>query len=463
MTLRKNHDFLRLWIGQSVSEIGSRISREGIPMGAVLMMGITPLTMSGLSLATQLPASILGLFVGVWVDRLARRPLMIAADLIRAALLILIPAATLAGILHLWMFFVVAALSGILTLLFDVSYQAYLPWLIDRSNLAEGNTKLGITGSAAEVIGPGLAGILVQALTVPFAILFDALSYLFSAMMLWRIGKRETENGRLAGEAPGNRCGTGEGSRNCRGAGEGEGSRNGCGTGEGEGSNVQLVSDDEVLNGPSWHKELMEGLRAVRNNRILLAFAGVTATMGFASSAMFVLDTLYALKNLGLSPLLFGLTVTMGGVGSLIGAAIANRMTRALGIGPTLLLTLFLNGFAGVFWVMAGGSVWRSTLLLLAAQLLGDTSGMVYSILETTVRQTLVPDALLGRVNATIRVMDVGLTAIGSLVAGIFGEWFGIRDVMIFAVIGMVLTTLWLVLSPVRRLRSVQDTQLRRP
>lgn len=444
MSLWKHHDFRKLWAGQAVSEIGSRISREGIPMGAVMMMGISPLMMSGLSLATQLPASLVGLFLGVWVDRLARRPLLIGADITRAILLLGIPVAALLGHLQLWMFFGVAALSGVLSLLFDVSYQAYLPWLIGRKNLVEGNRKLGITASLAEVVGPGLAGILVQVLTVPFAIAIDALTYLFSAFSLWRIEARESKpqvretatSEAVSGEAV---------SVFAEDSGALETARDGNRQEEHSGAAGQ----------PYWRAELAEGLKAVRYNRTLLAFAGAAATLGLTSSAVFVLDTLYALRDLGLSPLLFGLTVTVGGVGALLGAAISRHVVRFLGIGKTLLMTLFLQGIAASFWVAASGSVLRATIWLLGAQLLGDTSGMVYGIVESTVRQTIVPDALLGRVNATIRVLDVGFTAVGSFMAGLIANAIGIRSTMAFAACGMVLSVLWLMLSPVRKLRNL--------
>lgn len=436
MSLWQHRDFLKLWIGQTISEVGSRITREGLPMGAVLMMGITPISMSALSLATQLPAAFLGLFIGVWVDRLRRRPLLVSADLLRALLLLIIPVAALLHQLHLWMFFLVAGLSGILSLLFDVSYQAYLPWLIHRDNLVGGNRLLGITSSTAEVVGPGLTGILVQLLTAPFAILFDAVSYVFSAVSLLSIGKRE---GAL-------RFSRGVAERGPERLAEHE-----IGANPGfQGETVQ----GQIAN---WREEVAEGFRAIKRSRILIALASVAITGGFVSSAMFILDTLYALRTLGLSPLLFGLTVTMGGVGSLIGAAISERVVKRFGLGKTLVVTLFLQGVGAMFWLVAGGSVWRSTLCLFAAQLLGDTSGMIYGIFDTTLRQSLTSDELLGRVNATIRAFEVGLYAIGSITSGVLGQAIGIRHTMAFAATGMLLTTLWLVFSPVRRLRTISD------
>jgi len=425
MTLWKHQDFMKLWTGQVVSEIGSRITREGLPMAAVLMMGVSPLTMSGLSLTTQLPASFVGLFIGVWVDRLARRPLLIAADLVRAAVLLSIPILALTHTLQLWMFFVVAGVSGIFTLLFDVSYQAYLPWLITRDNLPEGNAKLSVTSSVAEVIGPGLTGLLVQTLTAPIAILFDSFSFIFSAVTVWRITVREPT-----------------------------GKHNFAAIGETVARHENLLPNQQLQ---TWKAELMEGVHTIVNQRILLGLAGVAAMSGFASSAIFVLDTLYALKTLHLTAFLFGLTVTMGGIGALLGAALCNRIVRRFGLGRTMMIMLLLQGIAATGWVFAGGSVWRVMLCLLAWQLFGDLCGTIYGILDMTLRQVLVTDELLGRVNATIRVAEVGFTAIGALTSGFLAEVIGIRETMGFAAIGMIVTTLWVVCSPIRHLRKMPE------
>lgn len=421
MTLWKHRDFVKLWMGQTVSEIGSRITREGLPMGAVLLMGVGPITMSGLSLMAQLPASLVGLFIGVFVDRLPRRPLMMGADIGRALLLLTIPAAALSGHLHLWLFFVVAALAGILTLLFDVSYQAYVPWLVGRGNLMEANSKLSVTESMSEVIGPGLTGMLVEALTAPIAIFFDAISYLVSAVFVVGIRTKEYHKQPVA---------------------------------------ERVFDESAKLRGPSplnWRIDLADGISVLKRNRTLLALVGAGATSGFTGSALFVLDTLYALKSLHLTAFLFGLTVTMGGIGSLIGASMSRRVARRLGVGRAMVVSLIVRGIFAFCWVLAGGPVWRSTLLLLLWQLFGDTTGTIYDILDTTLRQTLVKDELLGRVNSVVRVASVGLTAVGSLASGVVAYEIGIRDTLLLAAIGMVLTSLWVILSPVVHLKQMPD------
>jgi hypothetical protein len=159
-----------------------------------------------------------------------------------------------------------------------------------------------------------------------------------------------------------------------------------------------------------------------------------------------------------LSAFLFGLTVTMGGIGSLLGAAFCQSVVQRFGVGKTMTVMLLTQGIAATGWVFAGGAVWRTMFFLLGWQLFGDLCGTIYGILDMTLRQTLIDDKLLGRVNATIRVGEVGLTAIGSLVAGILGNLVGIRETMAFAAAGMVLTTLWIVCSPIARMRRIPQS-----
>lgn len=429
MTLWKHPDFLKLWLGQAVSEVGSRITRDGLPLAAVLVLGASPLTMSGLRLASYLPVSLLGLLIGVWVDRLARRPLLIAADVARALVLSTIPVAAWYGVLHIWLLYVVAGITGVLTLTFDVSYQAYLPWLIDRRHLVEGNSKLGITASAAEIIGPGLTGVLVQALTAPIAIAFDALSYVVSAVSVWRIGARE------GGERQRTRIPLTHGA-------------------DDQGLSAAIASSAVLRD---WRQEVLGGFALLKANRLLRALAGATITLGFAGSMMSVLYTLYAIRTLGMPAWLYGLTVTIGGVGALIGAALSGRLVRRFGLGRVIIGMLFLYGLSSFLIPLASGSLWRATVFMMAA-LLGDTTGMIYEILDSTIRQTVTSDAVIGRLNATVRVLEVGLTAVGSVIAGFLAETVGIRPTLVIAAAGMVLATAWLIFSPIRTTKTLPET-----
>ena len=190
--LWKNPDFVKLWLGQTVSYFGSGITGIALPLTAILLLGATPVQMGILGALDGVSVLAIGLLAGVWVDRVRRRPLMITTDIGRAFILSTIPLAALLGVLHIWQLYIVAGLAGMLTVIFNVASSAYLPSLIPHESLVEGNSKLGMSDALAEIGGPAVAGPLVQLLSAPFAIVFDALSFLFSACCLGLIRKPES-------------------------------------------------------------------------------------------------------------------------------------------------------------------------------------------------------------------------------------------------------------------------------
>src|SRR5512133_2672970 len=275
--LWRNPDFIKLWTGQTISTLGSHITNGGLPLLAVITLKASPFQMGLLQAVGSAPVLLFSLVAGVWVDRLRRRPILIAADLGRALILATIPLAAVLGWLTIWHIYFVIALTGILTVLFNTAYRAYLPALVEQEHIVEGNSKLALSDSAAEVVGPGLTGVLVQTITAPIAILFDALSFVVSAVSLLFIRK---------GELPPNLAG----------------------------------ERQSVL------QEAREGVRAVMREPILLALTATDATMSFFGNFIGVLYALYAIRVLHLSPAAIGLTIGVGGASSLIGALLAERV-----------------------------------------------------------------------------------------------------------------------------------------
>ncbi|MDQ3700921.1 MAG: MFS transporter, partial [Chloroflexota bacterium] len=290
-------DFVRLWAGQTISVFGSGITGSALPLTALIDLRATPVQMGLLTAAGSAPVLAAGLVAGVWVDRLRRRPLMITADLGRALLLGSIPLAALLGSLRLEHLFVVAPLVGVLTVLFDVAYQSFVPDLVDREGALEANSKLAVSASLAEVTTPGLTGVLVQLITAPVAILLDALSFVCSAACIGLI--RAPERTPAAAEQ-----------------------RRHLG------------------------REIAEGLRVVARSPILRALAGQAATQTFFGSFIAVLYALYALRELQMGPVLLGLTIGVGGLSNLAGALLAEQVTRRFGGGPTILGTTLCSASA---------------------------------------------------------------------------------------------------------------------
>lgn len=400
--LWKNSDFVKLWLGQTVSHFGSGITGIALPLTAVLILAATPVQMGILGALDGVSVLVIGLLAGVWVDRVRRRPLMIATDLGRALILSTIPLAALLGVLHIVQLYIVAALTGMLTIIFTVASSAYLPSLIPQESLVEGNSKLGMSDALAEIGGPAVAGPLVQLLSAPFAILFDALSFLFSACCLGLVRKPEPH--------PPTRE-----------------------------QRTSIWSD------------LIEGLRLVLKNPLLRSLTGSAGIFSLFGNFVGALYALYVIRQIGASPIFLGLLVATGGLSALLGAILAERVVRRFGLGKTVGIGLFMYGATGLLIPLAGGSVTFALFLLFLSQLLGDASISIYFIAEVSLRQSLVPASLLGRTNATMQFLSQGVAPLGALLAGVLGGMIGLRLTIFIGVLGIMLAGTWLLLSPVRK------------
>src|SRR5262245_18235831 len=287
-TLWRHGDFMRLWTGQTISLIGSQVTLLALPLTAILLFDASAFQVGALNTLLFLPFLLLGLPAGVWVDRMRRKPMMIAADLGRFAVLASIPLAYAFGVLRLGQVYAVGFLAGVLTVFFDVAYGAYLPSLIPRSRLVDGNAKLEISRSGAQIAGPGLAGLLVQVLSAPTAILADALSYLASVAFL--LGVRAPE--------------------------------------------PRIERPEE--HPPMW-REIRGGLGYVLGRSLLRPLAISTGTLNLASGFVEAVLLLFAVHDLDLTAGQIGLILALGNVGFLVGAILSTRIGRWLGTGPAII------------------------------------------------------------------------------------------------------------------------------
>lgn len=358
----------------------------------------------GLLAAAELaPKFLVGLLAGVWADRLRRRPLMIAADLGRAVVLASVPLAALLGVLRIEQLYVVALLAGVLTVLFDVAYQAYLPVLVGRAALVEGNSRLTASASVAEFSGFSLGGWLVQWFTAPLAILIDALTFLWSALWVGRIRAPEPPPAPAA-----------------------------------ERTGLRL--------------ELAEGFRAVLSHPVRRALAGCGVTVSLSMRVYGTVILLFCSRELGFSPGVLGTVFAVGGFTSFLGALGAAAAGRRLGLGRAMIAGLFLSGVGSLFNPLAPGATAVGLLFLVLAQVVTDPAHTVFDIHQTSLLQSVTPDHLLGRVNGTIRFLEFAAGLLGTVVGGLLGEHVGLRATMFLAAGTTVLAVLWLVLSPVGRI-----------
>lgn len=390
---------MKLWSGQIISEIGSRITRDGVPYTAVIVLNAAPDQMGYLTAVGAASVLLFGLLAGVLVDQFRRRPIMIASDIARALILASIPIAAFAHRLSMTQLYVVIALAGICTVFFDVAYQSYMPSLVERENLLEGNSKLAMSASVAEIAGPSLTGLLVQLITAPIAILFDAVSFLISAASVLLIRRPERRQHEQS-ETP----------------------------------------------------HPIAGLRFIFGHPLLRPLACYSITMFLSVGFLGPLYVLYAIRELHLVPAEMGIAIAMGGAGSLVGATFAPAIGRRFGLGHTFIAAVLAMACAYALIPLAHGPRPLPMIFLMVQQFFSDLSFTTYLINELTVRQTVAPEAMLGRVNAAMQLMSRGVFPLSAIAGGVLAGTIGIRQTLALAVCGVFVASLWLIASPLRRL-----------
>jgi MFS family permease len=400
----RNRDFRLLWLGHTVSMFGSQITRVALPLVAALALAATPAQMALLQGLGYAPATVLGLFAGVWVDRVRRRPLMIAGDLISTALLLALPLATWAGLLRLELVYALAFGLAAVGVLYGLADGAFLPVLLKDDELVAGNGALATSDSVARIAGPGLAGALVQLLGAPFAVLLDALSFLVSALSAWLIRTPEPP-------------------------------------------------PPPVEHRASVWREIGAGLGVLWRNPYLRAFQLTFAWFDLFWNALYAVYILYITRSLGLGASAVGLILGIGSIGALIGSLAAAPAARRLGPGRTLIAAELVLGLGGLAIVCAA---WFPTLalpLLIAAELVQSCAATIFGINAGSVRQLVTPDRMQGRMRASTSAIGLGVALLGTALGGFLGETIGVVATVAVCAAGSLPAFLWLVFSPVRSYR----------
>jgi len=385
---------------------GSQVTVLAVPTVAILILHAGPFQVGILSALEFLAFPTLGLVAGVYADRLRRRPIMIICDIGRALALGSIPVAFLLNLLTLEQLYFVALLTGIFTVFFDVSYQSYLPALVDRPNLIEGNTKLEITRSTAQVAGPAVAGFLIQLIGGAKAVAVDAVSFFLSALALASITKPEPEP----------RPSTASGAS-------------------------------------GFIPEMREGIDVVFRNPILWRIAACTATTNLGSNMVFgAVFLVFAYRQLHLSAGVVGVVFALSSVGALAGAFLAGWVARKLGIGPTLGVMVMVGGLALLATPIA--LVGAPAVILATTGFIEGLTIPIYNINQVSLRQAITPDRVQGRMNATMRTIVWGTIPLGAFIGGILGTSIGLVQTIALGGILSTLAASWIFLGPVIRLRE---------
>jgi MFS family permease len=398
-----HRDFRRLWIGETVSQFGTMVSQLALPLVAILVLHASTFQVGLLATFEMLAFLVVGLPAGAWVDRMRYRWVLVVNDLLRAAALGSIPLAQALGGLTIGQLYAVALVTGVCTVFFDVAYQSYLPQLVDRGALVEGNAKLQASESVAQIAGPGVGGVLIQALTAPYAVLVDAVSFLWSATWVVAIRQRPARPQR---------------------------------------------KPDRSL-----RREIGQGLRFVLGNRLLRAIAMCTGSSNLFSNLSFPVYYILLARSLHLSPGIIGLFTSVGAVGGLLGSLAASRFARRVGQGPAIWISIavalpaaYVTPFVHRNWTLG---------LLAAAQLVWWGGVVVYNITQVSFRQGLCPPDLLGRMNATMRFLVWGTIPLGAFLGGVLGATIGVRPTLLVAAIGGSLCVLPVFFSPLRHMREL--------
>lgn len=401
-----NGDFTKLFVGETISQIGSQVTQFTMPLVAIITLNATAFQVGVLNALKFVPVIVIAVFAGVWLDRRQRRPIMIMCALGNAVLIGLVPISSMAGFLSIGLLYVVITLSGSLTVIFDVGALSYVPSLVDLDQLSDGNSKLQASGYFAGVAGPGLAGLIVGLITAPITLSIDAVSYLFSAAGLMAIVKREP--------AP-----------------------------------------DQPADKPSVRRSLAEGFRAVYGTKLLRILLGQSATLNVGFGAVSTIFTIYAVRVLGFSPDKLGLALGSLAAGAFFGSLLAARVQRLLGLPRTLTLAIIGVCASPLLLLIPRNANVISVLLAMAAWL-GHGFGIgMWNVNTITLRQVLTPRRLLARMNATYRMVLFGALPVGAMLAGLLGDAVGYWHATLISVIALTIPMAWLTFSPVFRLAEL--------
>ncbi|MFE9411135.1 MFS transporter [Streptomyces sp. NPDC006704] len=401
--LLRMRDFRFLLAGAAAGQAGAQVTLVALPLVAVLELK-APAFQVGLLTAAETAAFLLiGLPAGAWVDRMRKLSLMIRADVVRCLAMASVPLAAAAGMLSMAQLYVVALVTGVATVFFDVAHQSYLPQLLPREQLVAGNGALETVRSSAQVAGPGLGGGLVQLVGAHLAIVADAVGYALSAVFLLAIRRPEAK--------------------------------------------------PEAVPGASLRKEVAEGLRFVLGHPLLRVIAGTTGLGNFFTAVLMATQTIFLVRVLGLQPAAVGVMLSASAVGGLAGALSAGRLAARFGQARLIWLSALLSGPFALLWPLSGKGAGAALFALGSAVVF--FGAVVYNVAQVSFRQTLCPPRLLGRMNATLRFVMWGTLPLGALVGGAVADAFGARAALWICAAGFLVVPLPLLLSPLRRMRDL--------
>ena len=404
-SLFTSRDFRLLLAGQTTSQLGTQVSGVALPLLAVLVLEAGSLEIGLINAAATLPFALVGLPAGAWLDQMRRRPVLVASDVLRAAVLATIPVAALLGVLSVAQLVAVSLLVGVGRVFFDIGYRSYLPSVVGRDHVLAGNASLEFVRATGQIVGPGLGGALVSVVSAANVLLIQAATFAVSAVTLLRVRAREPDP----------------------------------------------VPDPA---GPGLAGQVVEGLRFVWRHPLLRATAVASAASNLSFALASAVSIVFMSRTLGLSPVGIGLVLSGGSAAVMVGAALTTKVAKAVGSARLIWLSLAVTSPLTVLGPLAHPG--SGLVLLVIGIVAGELGQIVYAITSVSLRQRVCPDHLLGRVNATMTVLIMGLFPLGALAGGVLGELIGARGALLVAgaALGVAPVTLYVAL---RHIRDIED------
>ncbi|MFZ3590464.1 MFS transporter [Bacillus sp. DJP31] len=404
---KSNKHFRLFWSGQTISMFGSQITVIGLPLTAVYLLGANPFQMGLFQAMATIPFFIFSLFAGVWIDQNQKKPLLILSNLLTAFFLLLIPLFAWLGMLNFFMFYFIVFLSATFSMVFELAYLSFLPVIVKREDLSDGNSKLEISRSIAQVSGPSVAGVLISVLTAPIAILIDSISYIVSTIFIWRIKAEEPK---------------------------------------------PIKEFDSSI-----FKKIGEGMGLLVKHPILRSISASTAILNFFRTAFDAVYIFFIIKVLGINPTQIGIIFGVGSIGGILGAFFSRRISEKFGIGPSIIGSVAMVTVGSIIVPFANEQIIIAMTLLILGQIITGFGNTVYFVSQVSLRQSITPMEILGRVNASNRFISRGAMPLGGIFGGLLGTFIELRLALLILAIGYILAILWLSISPVRKIQTIED------
>jgi MFS family permease len=404
----RDKEFVKFWAGETMAVMGNEFTRLVFPLVAILTLGATAFQVGLLNAALFAPVVLLSLFIGVFLDRHTRRPILIICNIGRAVLIGLVPLAAVTSMLTIEVLYVIVFLTGTLTVVFEVGTLSYLPSLVERRHLADANGRIQISFSFAGIAGPSIGGVLVGILTAPIALLVSVFAMVFAGSMLSSVRRPEPP--------------------------------------------PQPAADQ-----PPFFVAIKEGLRTVFASSMLRNLLFQSSTFNLVQNALIVVFLVYAVRTLGLSPQQLGFVLGSAAAAALVSALLAKRITVAVGLGRVLRLATYGACLSPLLLLIPRDASVTSIAILIAAHAVTVFSLVIWNINTLTVRQIVTPNRLLARMNASYRMLLFGTIPVGALIGGLLGDTLGLRQAMVVVVLMLLTPTVWTFFSPVFRLAKMPD------